>query len=212
MVILGVTITTDVFEHLSVLRQAPFFFQILLIAQCCIAVNIGVLNASMTAGSDNPVDILMNSMGLLILNDMDNIVAQLFLVFQTKEEEDSDLFAENLKPRDKIFAKWLALGHLGLVIYYGCWFSGLFQYDDPEAALHVLFYFQPYSFQIFPFIVLFWYVFFYSKFCKCCRCRICYEEIMHEQVKKQPPKLNEETVYQDGVQYDSHNQFDLEKQ
>ena len=41
---------------------------------------ICVLNASIAAGSDTTVDILMNSVGLLILNDMDNIVCKIFLL------------------------------------------------------------------------------------------------------------------------------------
>lgn len=198
LVILGVTITKDLYEHLSVMRQAPILFKALLVLQCCIAVNIGVLNASITAGSNNPVDILMNSMGLLILNKMDNIIATLFFVFLEKEEKKSDLFAENLWAKDQIFAKWLSLGHLGLVAYVGCWFSGLFQYDEPEVALQVLFYQQPYSFYVFPFIVFLLYLYFYASFCKVCQFELCFKDVVDEEDGVVDGELNQEESV-DGV-------------
>ena len=37
------------------------------------------INAMLTAGCGTPIDILMNSVGLLILNDLDNIVGTLFI-------------------------------------------------------------------------------------------------------------------------------------
>lgn len=79
--LLALTVTSDVFEHIMVLRQVPLFWKLLLICQCLIATNICFLNASITASNSNPVDILMNSTGLLVLNDMDNIVFLIFGVF-----------------------------------------------------------------------------------------------------------------------------------
>jgi hypothetical protein len=50
-----------------------------------IAVNIASLNASLTAGQETPVDILMNSMGLLVINDMDNIFGSMFLMLRKND-------------------------------------------------------------------------------------------------------------------------------
>lgn len=78
-----------------------------------VAVNIGIVNASLTAGSSTPIDILMNSMGLLVLNDIDNIVSGIFMVYRDqKEEDDSDLLAEGREYRDRVHAKWLSIIHV----------------------------------------------------------------------------------------------------
>lgn len=97
ILILGISVTADVYNHLVVLRQVPFFFKILLIVQSSIAINIAILNASLTAGQSTPVDILMNSIGLLIINEMDNIFGSIFLMLRTKEESDEDLLKDGIK-------------------------------------------------------------------------------------------------------------------
>lgn len=133
--ILGITITADLYDHLLVMRQVPFFFKILLVIQCIIAVNIAILNASLTAGQATPVDILMNSMGLLVINDMDNIFGSIFLILRSKEEEEEDLLGDGIEHRDKVFARWLSFPHFFLVFIYTLWFMGAFQFSHPEKGL-----------------------------------------------------------------------------
>lgn len=104
IIILATILTQDVYTHLVVMRQAPLFFKLLIGLQICVAVNIGLLNASMCAGQGNPIDILLNSAGLLILNDMDNVVGSLITTMRCKpkeeDEEESDLFGDNIEFRD----------------------------------------------------------------------------------------------------------------
>ena len=68
----------------------------------------------------------MNSVGLLVLNDMDNIVAQLYLLLRNKKSEDDDLLADNVEFHDKVFARWLAFPHILFVVYYAMWFMGVY--------------------------------------------------------------------------------------
>ena len=125
VVILAAVITTDIYEHLVVMRQAALFYKFLLIFQVLIAMSIGFINASNAAGQGNAVDILMNSTGLLILNDMDNIVGALFQIHGDSDKLGKPL-EEKVKKRDKIFASILALPHLIIVLTYALWFLGLF--------------------------------------------------------------------------------------
>jgi hypothetical protein len=78
VIILSATISNDINEHLLILRQVSLPWKVLVICQILVCVYICVLNASNAAGQDDAVDILMNSTGLLVLNDMDNIVAAMF--------------------------------------------------------------------------------------------------------------------------------------
>lgn len=69
----------------------------------------------------------MNSVGLLVLNDMDNIIGSVFLILRNKaKEEDEDPLAENIEYRDKVFARWLTFWHFLVVIYYSFYFLGVF--------------------------------------------------------------------------------------
>lgn len=146
----------------------------------------------MTAGQSTPVDILMNSMGLLVLNDMDNIFGQLFQLLYEKssgseeeeekeeeDEEDGDLLADNTKPRDRVFARWLTLWHLFVIIFYGMWFTKIFQFENPETTLRQLILFQPYSPIVFPVILTIWYWICYLKCCAPLRCKCIFRGTMN---------------------------------
>lgn len=115
-------------------------------------------------------------MGLLVLNDMDNIVGQMFLILRnTKDEEENDLFADNMEFRDKVFARWLAFPHLLFVLIYVIWFMGGFQFAHPEDGWHTLLLWQPYSPIFFPIILIIWYCFCFLPQLKKYRCKICFE-------------------------------------
>lgn len=132
VMILAAIITADLYSHLVVMRQATPLGKIMLVAQCTMIVNIGILNASMCAGQDNPLDILLNTTGLIILNEMDNFCVQIFLVLRSKRSEEHDHYAENINHSDKVFARWLSFPQLGLVFYYVLWISGQFEYKHSE--------------------------------------------------------------------------------
>lgn len=100
--------------------------------------NIAILNGSLTAGQKTPIDVLMKLMGLLIINHMDNIFGNLFLMLRTKGEKEDDLLNKGLERRDKVFARWLSFPHLILVVVYGLWFLGAFQYENPEEGLVII--------------------------------------------------------------------------
>lgn len=135
----------------------------------------------MTAGQGTPVDILMNSMGLLVLNDMDNIFAQLFIlqkphktkeeVVEGEEEEEGDLLADGVQQIDIVFSKSLTNPHLLLVLFYALWFTAVFQFNDPEQAISVLVWFNPYSIIVFPVILFIWYSICYFDACHFLRCK-----------------------------------------
>ena len=79
MVILSVALTQDCVEHMKHIRFVPWFWKFLLTVQCFISMWLCLLNAELTAGAENAADILMNSVGLLVLNDLDNIVGMMFV-------------------------------------------------------------------------------------------------------------------------------------
>ena len=75
MSVLAFTLTTDCCDHMMYLHRASFIFKIKLILQIVISMNICFLNAILAAGQGNGFDILMNSMALITLNEVDNIIA-----------------------------------------------------------------------------------------------------------------------------------------
>lgn len=68
----------------------------------------------------------MNSTGLLIVCDMDNIVAAIFLLQYDPCEGNSEWsLEEKITKRDKVFAKILTFPHFLYVLIYSSWFLGL---------------------------------------------------------------------------------------
>ena len=66
-------------DHMMHMRVVELPYKILLMCQILISMTICILNASLTAGSSNFVDILLNAVGLMILNDLDNIVGSIYI-------------------------------------------------------------------------------------------------------------------------------------
>lgn len=171
MIILGSVITADIYEHLSVMRKVPLFWKLLLLVQCNIAIGIATLNASIAAGQDNVVDILMNSTGLLILNDLDNLIGQLFIF---GEEDGGEDFMAKIRTRDKSYALILSFPHLLFVFYYMLMFTGVFQFEHPMKGLQTIIYWNPYSIYFFPPIVVLAYGLFFFDCLECIRCKCCF--------------------------------------
>ena len=144
----------------------------MLILQCLIAIYIGTLNAQNAAGQGNAIDILMNSTGLLVLNDMDNVVG---VLFNLQNSQDEDAFKEKIKRRDIIFAQVITFPHLVFVTAYSLWFLGIIEFSHPLFGQELLTIYNPYSYVFFPLIVLIFYVYWYclccnvARLCKCCK-------------------------------------------
>ena len=75
MTILASSLTTDCCDHMMYLHRASFLFKIKMTLQIVIAMNICFLNGILAAGQGNGFDIMMNGMALIILNEIDNIIA-----------------------------------------------------------------------------------------------------------------------------------------
>ena len=75
MILLAFSLTCDCCNHLLYIRNAPIIWKFKLIMQIQISVNICFLNALLCAAQGTGFDMLMNSLGLLILNDLDDIFA-----------------------------------------------------------------------------------------------------------------------------------------
>lgn len=109
-----------------------------------IAINICSVNAQVAAGQDNPVDILMNSTGLLILNDMDNIIGVLFEFnkpdedHKDEEEDECHSFSEHVAKLDRLFGLCIVFPHGFLVFYYSLWFLGMYEVGHPMNGLAVV--------------------------------------------------------------------------
>lgn len=75
MIILSFSLASDICNHMLYLRTAPLIWKVKLMVQILISMTICFLNGLLCAALDTGFDILMNSLGLLILNDLDNIVS-----------------------------------------------------------------------------------------------------------------------------------------
>ena len=75
MSLLAFSLTSDCCQHMMYLQRATFLFKIKIVLQIVIAMNVCFLNAILAAGQGNGFDILMNSMALMTLNDVDDIIA-----------------------------------------------------------------------------------------------------------------------------------------
>lgn len=155
------------------MRQGNWYFRFLLILQCLISSNICVLNATLTAGSDHAVDILLNSVALLALNDAVEIMGRFFLM--QLDEEIDDPMGEEVVYRDRVFARWLAFPHFIVVILYGLLFLGVFGAEKPLNGFTFAVYVQPYSIFGFPLFCVPWYCICYLDVFEKIRCAFCFE-------------------------------------
>lgn len=128
MILLAFSLTSDCSDHLMYIRSVKWPWKILLMFQVIISMVVCVVNALLCAGSDSVLDILMNALGLMILNDLDNIVGSLFIfIVGIADEEEVDLFNQ----KDRIYALSFTYPHLTWVLFYCLWVLGVYQLQHP---------------------------------------------------------------------------------
>lgn len=140
------------------------------------------MNAAIAAGQSNPVDILMNSTGLLILNDFDDIAGNLLESIHPRDESLPS-FQDKVEFRDKIFARILSLPHMFFALYYSAWFLGLYQYSHPMAGMETLYFWNPFSLYFYPPIVIVLYLYCYVDYFKDTRPDYIFKEPVKQKVK-----------------------------
>ena len=91
MVILSASITSDCCDHLMHMRFVYWPYKIMLMGQVEASMMLCLLNGSLTAGSETVLDILMNAVGLIVLNDLDNIIGTIFKYNAGIDGEHSDM-------------------------------------------------------------------------------------------------------------------------
>lgn len=116
MVILCFALTSDTVEHLTHMRFVNPVCKFKLMIQVMVSQTICVLNAALTAGSNNFVDILLNAVGLMILNDLDNIVGALYVhIVGIGKHEHSEKQANR---NDRIYSLSFAVPFVLWVLLY----------------------------------------------------------------------------------------------
>ena len=158
MVLLAFSLTCDCCNHLLYMRTAPPIFKIKLMLQVLISMNICLLNALLCAAQDTGFDMLMNSLGLLILNDLDDIIGQLFQIRAGIKLEQQEV--EIHTRRDHFFSMNFAIPFIIWVIVYSLSFLHVFNITDPPGFIFAIT-----SVQFLAAIVLIpiWYVICYLK-------------------------------------------------
>lgn len=108
--ILGSIILSDIFNHLLYIHYANFWFKSLLLMQLLISINIFILNALLAAGQENGMEILLNAIGLIIINDIDNIIGELFFSFFVVINQFEVSKKETLFLKDYKFSQRVVIG------------------------------------------------------------------------------------------------------
>lgn len=163
MVILSFALTSDNCDHLMHLSVFALPWKVLLLGQVIVSMSICVLNACLTAGTDSVVDILMNAVGLMILNDLDNIVGKLYVFMAGLEDDES---FETCGKTDRIFSLSFAFPHVLWVIFYSMWFLGIFQFEHPPTMFWVIIGIQTI---LIPIALIIWYAICFAPMFEGCR-------------------------------------------
>ena len=151
MVILAASITSDCCEHLMHLRFLAWPHKLLLIGQLEASMMLCLLNGTLTAGSKTVLDILMNAVGLIVLNDLDNIIGAIFVFNSGIDHAHED---EILIRRDRQFGMAFSIPHMIWVLFYSLFFLGIFQGTQPVVVFKTILLVQSISF---PIIFISWY-------------------------------------------------------
>ena len=105
----------------------------------------------------------MNALGLLVLNDLDNIIASLFLFVGTFS--DKNIEVNMLTPIDHFYAKNFSGFHILLVIAYCLGFLDMYQISHPPTFIEAIQYTSLIGSIVF---ITVWYFICYSTACASC--------------------------------------------
>lgn len=168
IVLLGSTITADIYSHFRLMRQVSVFWKCVLALQAIIAINVCSINALCAAGQTDPVDILMTTTGLLVLNELDDIVGYVFTKYAHIEGEDfvNEKLNDGVESQDESFAAVLSFPHFFFVGYYTAWIVGIVDWKHPLEGYDFLRYWNPYSIIFFPVVLCIAYVIYYKPWIK----------------------------------------------
>lgn len=110
----------DIYLHAKILRHVAFMHKALMMYQIVIAVFVCRLNGLVTSGQDSIIDILMNTAGLYILNEFDDIALNLFIVCRSDEKDGESVAIIDSKTEDKdrMFALSVCFAHFAYMIVY----------------------------------------------------------------------------------------------
>ena len=143
------------------LQRASFIFKIKIVLQIVIAMNVCFLNAILAAGQGNGFDILMNSMALMTLNDIDDIIAQLYSIISGINFGCEEVTIHT--DRDYLFSRAFAIPHLIWVAFYSLCMLGAIQIENTPAFITMALFVQTYGI---TFLILVWYIVCYASFCQ----------------------------------------------
>lgn len=140
------------------MRVAAFPWKIQLMLQIIISVNICFMNALLCAAQSTGFDMLMSSLVLLALNDIDNIIAKLYYIISGINLDDQAVTA--LTNHDFFFSKMFAVPHILWISYYSFCFLGFIQINDPPGFVKVALLYVTIGTVI---LLTIWYIVCYSK-------------------------------------------------
>jgi hypothetical protein len=131
MIVLTFSITKDCTEHLLYMRNSSSIWRLKYIIQVIIAVNICFLNALLCAGQNSGFSMLMASLSLMSLNNIDNILAKLFIVIGGISAVKPKV--KILSKQDHMFSRGIAIPHLLWVTAYSLVFLGFVPIEHPPT-------------------------------------------------------------------------------
>lgn len=131
MVVLSFTLTKDICTHLLYLATVPWLWKPLLLMQVGVAITICFMNAFLCAGQDTGFAMLMSSLALLSLNNIDNVVAALVILISGMNCDKVEL--ESLDEADYQFSQFFVVPYLIWVLFFSFYFLGILPITDPPA-------------------------------------------------------------------------------
>ena len=159
MIVLAFTLTSDCCDHLLYMRIASPIWKIKLLLQILISINICFVNALLCAGQGSGFDMLMNSLALLALNDIDNLIATLYGVVTGINVEGTEVTP--LNRHDYFFSKVFSVPYMIWIFSYSLCFLGYIPITDPPKFIEFIIFIQSTGAIIF---ITIWYLICYSAY------------------------------------------------
>ena len=157
MIVLSFSLTNDCCQHLLYMRVASFPWKVKMMLQILISINICFMNAILCAGQDTGFDMIMNSLALMALNDIDNIIAELFMVMSGINLDNIEVVV--LDRQDYFYSKFFAIPHMIWVLFYSLCFLGAIPIANPPEFVRLMQIIQSIGFIA---LLLLWYFICYS--------------------------------------------------